>query len=1341
MQNNDFVMISKNIVKRRTLLLIGLTFMVIMNLLFFFISYIIKGNEIFFTVIDGIMCFALVVYLIFFIASGKNRMFESLYRIGRVLFALPIGFFLMLTIVYGNQYHLVNYEYLAYMVLSISCSLFLFRFNLKDKNPTKKNVISIVLSSIAMGLVPVFLLIGYFSPAEISVLDFSRNVKYELNDNNTLTITGVYNGLSKRVNVPSEFYTQKVTEIGNFAFSNSMVESIYVSRSIERIGAYAFYDIDDVYLEGNPYLMEDSLYGVSILHLLDKENILNAEGNFFDGKYIDVDRSLVDAYRQNESFKKYNIYPSVESDECFINFDTKGYDYINTVIVKKGEKLKASFLENTKDETYYLRNLTQNYQATMEYYKERYEIDKKVLPYWYDVEGNPYLLGDEIKESLVLSPKVEDVISCNIFYNLGGDKDETVYVSESMKYTLPTITEMPRVGFSDIQYKLGNQVVRTIDYRFKDKSEVQANWIIERPEFLELDGVNISGNKLERVYSPMNVTTLTPKLSHPLDVEYQYVWKLKDENNSTYEDSLDINEVAQSGKYTLSIYALYNEYGVDYKSGEVTFDFDVNIERADPTLTASNIECIYNKEKHPITDAAIEMGESTPISYRYQGNALDGSTYDSTIAPKNAGNYKAIVSIGQTANFKAKEIEVSIEISPRIVKVELYDDMTHTYLGVGSDGIDTRYKNNQLKYIENVVGDEGLISGDDLGVKLSGLVDQSGRYYAGNYIIDCEFKNKNYDIDYTPVIYTISKRDLTITEKNVSTIYGDEFDTLAPELSNIGVQDDKELFVEIFTDVDLTNVAAVDPDTYLYDAGLYYIGYADNDIFSENYNITHNSATLEIAKRTITVTPSGDDLTYNGELQTYHVAFANNLEEDSIDSLISLTNNEFIDAGHYEFVVAINENYKKNYQLSSYDNGFDIKKRNIKLNYTSLDKIYGDSITLEYEVDNTKDTLIEKDKAYITLGLKTKDTNIATIKDSYNYYPANAYYIYLISNDSLNKNYNVEEGSSSVVIGKKDIQFKLNETSLVYNGSTQVIPYTIQGEIDSQKGKVLNISNSSNKNVGNYTITATIKDEFKANYNLLNDSIDYTITKAPLSIYVVGGEIVYGEEFTNSITYSGFKGSDSAIDLTGTLSYSYTYTQYDDAGTYTISASGLISDNYEIEYLGATLNVLKKELVGTIDTLDVTYGEEFNLHTSYQGYVREADKSIVISEAYVIKNKNDETVGGILPAGDYVISSTTGELTNYTIHVALKEVHVLPKELSIVLDSVEIDFGDAYDLNTLLHITGEVVGDPIEIEVSILDYGMDTTALEVGTYTLVLNVNQNNNYVVEDTITATLTVR
>ena len=168
---------------------------------------------------------------------------------------------------------------------------------------------------------------------------------------------------------------------------------------------------------------------------------------------------------------------------------------------------------------------------------------------------------------------------------------------------------------------------------------------------------------------------------------------------------------------------------------------------------------------------------------------------------------------------------------------------------------------------------------------------------------------------------------------------------------------------------------------------------------------------------------------------------------------------------------------------------------------------------------------------------------------------------------------------------------------------------------------------------------------------------------------------------------------------------------------------------------------MKKELVGTIDTLDVTYGEEFNLHTSYQGYVREADKSIVISEAYVIKNKNDETVSGILPAGDYVITSTTGELTNYTIHVALKEVHVLPKELSIVLDSVEIDFGDAYDLNTLLHITGEVVGDPIEIEVSILDYGMDTTALEVGTYTLVLNVMQNNNYVVEDTITATLTVR
>ena len=1341
MQNNDFVMISKNIVKRRTLLLIGLTFMVIMNLLFFFISYIIKGNEIFFTVIDGIMCFALVVYLLFFIISGKNRMFESLYRIGRVLFALPIGFFLMLTIVYGNQYHLVNYEYLAYMVLSISCSLFLFRFNLKDKNPTKKNVISIVLSSIAMGLVPVFLLIGYFSPAEISVLDFSRNVKYELNENNTLTITGVYNGLSKRVNVPSEFYTQKVTEIGYRAFSNSMVESIYVSKSIERIGAYAFYDIDDVYLEGNPYLMEDSLYGVSVLHLLDKENILNAEGNFFDGKYINVDRSLVDAYRQNESFKKYNIYPSVESDECFINFDTKGYDYINTVIVKRGEKLKASFLENTKDETHYLSNLTQNYQATMEYYKERYEIDKKVLPYWYDQNNFHYLLGDEINVSLILSPKVEDVISCNIFYNLGGDKDETVYVSESMKYTLPTIREMPRVGFSDIQYKLGNQLVEAIDYKFKDKSEVQANWIIEKPEFLELDGVNISGNKLERVYSPMNVTTLAPKLSHPLDVEYQYVWKLKDKNITTYEDSLNINEVAQSGKYTLSIYALYSEYGVDYKSGVVTFDFDVNIERAEPTLTASSIECVYNKEEHPITDAAIEMGESTPISYRYQGNALDGSTYDSTIAPENAGNYKAIVSIGQTANFKAKEIEVSIEISPRIVKVELYEDMTHTYLGVGSDGIDTRYKNNQLKYIENVVGDEGLISGDDLGVKLSGLVDQSGRYYAGNYIIDCEFKNKNYDIDYTPVIYTISKRDLTITEKNVSTIYGDEFNILTPELSNIGVQDDKELFVEIFTDVDLTNVAVVDPDTYLYDAGLYYIGYVENDIFSENYNITHNSATLEIAKRTIEVTPSGDDLTYNGNPQTYNVAFTNNLEEDSIDSLISLTNNEFIDAGHYEFVVVINENYKKNYKLSSYDNSFEIKKRSIKLNYESFEKTYGEAFDLNYTVDSTYDSLLDKDKPYIALGLKNKTTLDPVEKDSYDFYPAMEYKIYYKSNSNLDKNYNVLESNSYITIGKRDISFGLENTHLMYNGLTQTVAYFTNGEALKQKGKVLNITGLSNKDAGLYTVSVDIKDEFKQNYSITETSFEYTISKAPLKIQVVGGEILYGDTFTNSVSYQGFKGQDDASLLTGTLAYSFTYEQYGDAKAYPINASGLTSDNYEIEYLGATLNVLKKELVGTIDTLDVTYGEEFNLHTSYQGYVREADKSIVISEAYVIKNQSDETVSGILPVGDYVISSTAEELTNYTIHVALKEVHVLPKELSIVLDSVEIDFGDAYDLNTLLHITGEVVGDSIEIEVSILDYGMDTTALEVGTYTLVLNVIQNNNYVVDDTITATLTVR
>ncbi len=89
----------------------------------------------------------------------------------------------------------------------------------------------------------------------------------------------------------------------------------------------------------------------------------------------------------------------------------------------------------------------------------------------------------------------------------------------------------------------------------------------------------------------------------------------------------------------------------------------------------------------------------------------------------------------------------------------------------------------------------------------------------------------------------------------------------------------------------------------------------------------------------------------------------------------------------------------------------------------------------------------------------------------------------------------------------------------------------------------------------------------------------FTIKRAPLTVTANACTITYGEAPKgNGVSYSGFAGSDTAAVLGGTLTFSYDYKKYDDAGgSYTITPGGLVSDNYEISYVSGKLTVNKKE--------------------------------------------------------------------------------------------------------------------------------------------------------------------
>lgn len=101
------------------------------------------------------------------------------------------------------------------------------------------------------------------------------------------------------------------------------------------------------------------------------------------------------------------------------------------------------------------------------------------------------------------------------------------------------------------------------------------------------------------------------------------------------------------------------------------------------------------------------------------------------------------------------------------------------------------------------------------------------------------------------------------------------------------------------------------------------------------------------------------------------------------------------------------------------------------------------------------------------------------------------------------------------------------------------------------------------KDAGTYRATLEIT---KSDNTTATATLDYAITKVPLTVTANDNEITYGDSPNNkSVSYSGFVNNEKADVLQGTLNYTYNYKQYDNVGdNYTITPSGQTSDNYAI---------------------------------------------------------------------------------------------------------------------------------------------------------------------------------
>lgn len=201
---------------------------------------------------------------------------------------------------------------------------------------------------------------------------------------------------------------------------------------------------------------------------------------------------------------------------------------------------------------------------------------------------------------------------------------------------------------------------------------------------------------------------------------------------------------------------------------------------------------------------------------------------------------------------------------------------------------------------------------------------------------------------------------------------------------------------------------------------------------------------------------------------------------------------------------------------------------------------------------------------------------------------ADTYVSTLVNNGTINKNgYTLTAGSTSgngtineTSSGTTTLTVTLADATVGY-GQTATLPAAqISGLASGDDvSYVVTSDYKAGSPVGEYTITATAAGTDLAKYDApATVTSTLTVTKAALTITADDMTVACGDAIPSyTVTYSGFVNSEDSSVLSGTLNFACDYTTTSDAGTYTITPSGLSSDNYTISYVSGTLTVTEAE--------------------------------------------------------------------------------------------------------------------------------------------------------------------
>ncbi len=575
--------------------------------------------------------------------------------------------------------------------------------------------------------------------------------------------------------------------------------------------------------------------------------------------------------------------------------------------------------------------------------------------------------------------------------------------------------------------------------------------------------------------------------------------------------------------------------------------------------------------------------------------------------------------------------------------------------------------------------------------------------------------------------FNVTEKDVTVTIKPQSSVYGDDISVKNDMFTVSGVIDGDDLGITLTIDNSARN------------AGKYDIEGAWNN---KNYNVTFvgGDEAYEITAKAIVVEIENKESFYGAQDAVLSAILKGSLAyTDSFDSLgIKLVREAGKNAGTYE--ITLDSWTNENYTITAENATYTVKKLALRAIVANATSVYGDPLAkLTFAIEGkfadgeNQDVL----NAKLSIG-NAKNAGTYGIEFAYD-----------------NANYDVSATNAMYTITKREVTLLVQDATSVYGDPDAALVVGItKGTMayGENENTLVSIMRAEGRNVGTYAITATKADN--ANYDVTiaytsaTNSV-YTITKRPVTVTVKNAELPYTATWANlnaALEYesNGLAGDELNVRLFvlvgGVELTADNFGSMFAGGTHVISAS-IDNGNYELNVVNGALTVGLPVVSLTDAARGITrvYGNTqnvFNWRTMLAGYLASATDNTFRAAFYSASDLTTPVDIATAGAGAYKMQIEIVHTTAYTFADGSNKSELVDVtvEKADLTDAIVITLGGLTDGGYLvfsygLSIDASVTGhDDIEIVKVLVKDGAAADEIDaVGAYVYTATI-QDANY-------------